>query len=175
MTLTAQAAVLEPLVVDDAAARRTLRDQIARLDEELGALGASLPTPATGGGAVFLGIAELERMRDDLAVEAAEIRKELDARGLREEEARRAREELLLDPAAHRFARVTNADVGECGCRDWHVRPRFGLLGMLAGWWRVVVSSGCPLSKAPRRAHTRYGVSVELPAAAPDRAVRAPR
>ena len=23
--------------------------------------------------------------------------------------------------------------------------PRFGLLGMLAGWWRVVVSSGCPL------------------------------
>jgi hypothetical protein len=40
---------------------------------------------------------------------------------------------------------VTNADVGEPGCRDWHVRPRFGLLGMLAGWWRVVVSSGCPL------------------------------
>ena len=36
-------------------------------------------------------------------------------------------------------------DIGEPGCRDWHVRPRFGLLGMLAGWWRVVVSSGCPL------------------------------
>ena len=52
---------------------------------------------------------------------------------------------MLLDPARHRFARVTNADVGEPGCRDWHVRPRFGLLGMLAGWWRVVVSSGCPL------------------------------
>ena len=37
------------------------------------------------------------------------------------------------------------ADIGEPGCHDWHVRPRFGLLGMLAGWWRVVVSSGCPL------------------------------
>jgi hypothetical protein len=61
---------------------------------------------------------------------------------------RRAREELLLDPAAHPFARVKNEDVGEPGCCDWHVRPRFGLLGMLAGWWRVVVSSGCPLPLA---------------------------
>ena len=39
---------------------------------------------------------------------------------------------------------VSNEDVGEPGCRDWHVRPRFGLLGMLMRWWRVIVSSGCP-------------------------------
>jgi hypothetical protein len=146
MTMTVRTPFLPPpLVIDDAAARRTLRDQIARLDGELGALGAPLPAPTSGGGATFLGIAALERIRDRLAAQAASVRKELDARGAREEEARRAREELLLDPAAHPFARVTNADVGECGCRDWHVRPRFGLLGMLAGWWRVVVSSGCPL------------------------------
>jgi hypothetical protein len=137
--------VLEPFVADDAAARRTLREQIARLDEELGALGAPLPPPSDRGGAVLVGIAQLERIRDSLATRAADARTELDVRGRQEEEARRWREELLLDPAAHPFARVKNADVGEPGCCDWHVRPLFGLLGMLAGWWRVVVSSGCPL------------------------------
>ncbi|HEY0632227.1 MAG TPA: hypothetical protein VGC98_09245 [Thermoleophilaceae bacterium] len=136
---------LEPFVVDEAAARRTLREQIARLDEELGALGAPLPPPSDRGGAVLVGIEQLERIRDSLAARAADSRAELDVRGRQEEEARRWREELLLDPAAHPFARVKNEDVGEPGCCDWHVRPRFGLLGMLAGWWRVVVSSGCPL------------------------------
>jgi hypothetical protein len=148
MTTIVDTPLLEPFVVDDAAARRTLREQIARLDEELGALGAELPAPAEARGARVLGLAELERTRDGLAARAAEFRKELDARGLREEEARRAREEMLLDPAAHPFARVKTEEVGEGGCCDWHVRPRFGLLGMLAGWWRVVVSSGCPLAAA---------------------------
>jgi hypothetical protein len=147
-----QPVVLEPFVVDDAAARRTLRDQIARLDEELSALGAPMPAPAARGrGAGLLGLAELERIRDSLAARAADVRTELDERGRVQEELRRSREELLLDPAAHPFARVRNEDVGEPGCCDWHVRPRFGLLGMLAGWWRVVVSSGCPLSIARTR------------------------
>ena len=107
-----------------------------------------LPAPVDRGGARLLGLAELERIRDGLAGRAAEVRRELGERGRVQEEARRAREELLLDPAAHPFARVRNEDVGESGCCDWHVRPRFGLLGMLAGWWRVVVSSGCPLASA---------------------------
>jgi hypothetical protein len=150
--LLEQPVALEPFVVDDAAARRTLRDQIARLDEELAALGAPLPAPAIRSrGAKLLGIAELETMRDSLAAQAADVRGELDERGRAQEELRRAREEFLLDPAAHPFARVKNEDVGEQGCCDWHVRPRFGLLGMLAGWWRVVVSSGCPLPTARRR------------------------
>jgi hypothetical protein len=151
MTVAVRTRLLPPPAVDEAAARRTLRDQIARLDEELGALGAPLPAPLDSGcrGARLLSLAALERTRDRLADLAATRRQELDARGLREEESRRAREEMLLDPSCHRFARVTNADVGEPGCRDWHVRPRFGLLGMLAGWWRVVVSSGCPLPGAP--------------------------
>jgi hypothetical protein len=148
MSLLLEHPVLEPLVVDDAAAPRTLREQIARLDEELGALGAALPAPRHGRGASFLGIEQLERIRDSLAARAADVRAELGERGRLEEEARRSREELLLDPAAHPFARVENEDVGEPGCCDWHVRPRFGLLGMLAGWWRVVVSSGCPLAGA---------------------------
>jgi hypothetical protein len=147
-----QPVVLEPFVVDDAAARRTLREQIARLDEELSALGAPMPAPAPRRrGAGLLGLAELERIRDSLAARAADVRAELDERGRAQEELRRSREELLLDPAAHPFSRVKNEDVGEPGCCDWHVRPRFGLLGMLAGWWRVVVSSGCPLSIARTR------------------------
>jgi hypothetical protein len=52
---------------------------------------------------------------------------------------------MLADPAAHRWERVTREDLGEPGCGGWHVRPRAGLLGMLAGWWEVKLSSGCPL------------------------------
>jgi hypothetical protein len=26
------------------------------------------------------------------------------------------------------------------------VRPRWSFIGMLMGWWRVVISSGCPLA-----------------------------
>jgi hypothetical protein len=139
--------------LDESAARATLRDQIARLDGELGELALSAWPDASPAraltrsrpGAALLSLAELERIRDALAGGAAAARQALDERGEREEEARRAREEMLRDPGRHRFARVTNSAVGERGCRDWHVRPRFGLLGMLAGWWRVVVSSGCPL------------------------------
>jgi hypothetical protein len=54
---------------------------------------------------------------------------------------------MAADPAAHKFVRVSNEDIGEPGCRHWHSRPRWGVLGMLLGWWRVKVSSGCPLAK----------------------------
>jgi hypothetical protein len=158
MTATMETYALHPPLVDEAAARRTLRDQIARLEEELSALvlsawPATIPVGtagASGSGAALLTLAQLEQARDALAARAAAARKALDERGREQEEARRAREEMLLEPERHRFARVANEDVGEPGCRDWHVRPRFGLLGMLAGWWRVVISSGCPLAGAAR-------------------------
>ena len=51
---------------------------------------------------------------------------------------------MLLDPEGHRWVHVSNEDIGEPGCTHWHVRPRYGLLGMLMRWWRVVISSGCP-------------------------------
>src|SRR3954454_24470304 len=108
-----QPVVLEPFVVDDAAARRTLRDQIARLDEEVAALGAPMPAPAARGrGAGLLGLAELERIRDALAARAADVRAELDERGRAQEELRRSREELLLAPACGPLARVIHEDVG---------------------------------------------------------------
>ena len=53
---------------------------------------------------------------------------------------------MLAKPAEHKWLRISRADVGEPGCGHWHSRPRLGPLGMLMGWWRVKVSSGCPLS-----------------------------
>src|SRR3954447_24225845 len=138
-------------VADEAAARRALREQIARLDGELADLGRPYAAVTRSRrGAALKSLAELERTRDALAAAASDERRRLDELGADQEAMRRVREELLTDPARHRFARVTNADGGEAGCRDWHVRPRFGLLGMLAGWWRVVISSGCPLPRAAR-------------------------
>ena len=55
-------------------------------------------------------------------------------------------ERMLLDPGAYRWVRVSNADIGEPGCKNWHVVPRLGIVGMLAGWWHVKISSGCPLA-----------------------------
>jgi hypothetical protein len=154
--------IVPGVAADEAPARRTLREQIARLEGDLGDLvlsgwpgpgaiaaadDASTGMTAARDGAAVLSLAQLERTRDALAARAAAVRQRLDAEGERHEYARRAREEMLQEPHRHRMARVTNAAVGEPGCRDWHVRPRFGLLGMLAGWWRVVVSSGCPLPR----------------------------
>jgi hypothetical protein len=140
-----------PPLVDERDARRALRAQIARLEADLaGTLLSAWPRAVVdvrvGGGraARVQTLAELEAVRDSMADRLAVARAAMDRRGAVEEVARREREELLLHPELHPFARVTNEAVGEPGCRDWHVRPRFGLLGMLMRWWRVVVSSGCP-------------------------------
>jgi hypothetical protein len=165
-TASAHVFRLPPPRVEEAAARRTLREQIARLETELGAQ-VEMPrwrsfaemvraSTAAGEGRVavarprLLSVGELEAERDRLVARLRDQRAALARVADRQDAARRLREEILRDPAAHPFVRVTNADVGEPGCHDWHVRPRFGLLGMLMRWWRVKVSSGCPLSKAPR-------------------------
>jgi hypothetical protein len=41
---------------------------------------------------------------------------------------------MLLAPGRHRFERVAAAELGEGGCGVYQVRPRLGLIGMLAGW-----------------------------------------
>ena len=51
---------------------------------------------------------------------------------------------MLADPPAHKWRRLSNADLGLPGCTIYHVRPRAGLLGMLMGWWQVKISGGCP-------------------------------
>ena len=148
---------------DERAARRSLRDQIARLEEDLtGLFTSSWPrtdlvpapaAPARGNGARVLTLAELEQRRDALAEHVARAKHVLAERTAAEEESRRLIEEMLLDPAAHPWVHVSNEDIGEPGCKHWHVRPRAGLLGMLGRWWRVRISSGCPLARgaqAPR-------------------------
>ena len=139
---------LQPL--DERAARGALRGQIARLEQELIELETTAPAPP--GGPRLLSLGELETMRDRLAARAADARAEI-AERTAEQEAYRVRiEEMLLDPDAHPWERVTNADIGEPGCKSFHVRPRGGILGMFASWWRVVISSGCPLPRGTVRA-----------------------
>ena len=138
--------------VDERPARAALRDQIARLEEQLAGHVTSAfprsPTPPRIGGsrdARLQTLADLEERRDALEASVAQIRRDLDVAGAEQEQARGRLEAIMLDPAAHRWERVTHEDIGEPGCRQYHARPRMGLLGMLMNWWRMIISSGCPL------------------------------
>jgi len=102
------------------------------------------------GGPRMLSTGELERIRDALAARLADTRAELARRADAEEANRGLVERMIAEPAEHRWVKVSNEDVGEPGCRHWHSRPRWGILGMLLGWWRVRLSSGCPLAAGPR-------------------------
>ena len=93
----------------------------------------------------MLNLAELEALRDDLAERVEHARRALCDRTYVEEQHRRRIEEMLLEPEKHKWVRIGNEDIGEPGCKHWHVSPRWGVLGMLMNWWRVRISSGCPL------------------------------
>ena len=103
-------------------------------------------TVGAAGGPRVLGIGELETIRDALARRLAEARAEIDRRSVVEEDNRALVERMIADPASHRWVRVRSGDVGDRDCKHWHSRPRWGLLGMIMGWWRVKLSSGCPLA-----------------------------
>jgi AcrR family transcriptional regulator len=137
--------------VDEGAARRTLRDQIAKLERELATL---FPAARPGdeldwrvrspGGPRVLDVGDLESLRDDLAGRVEEIRRAFRERADGEQESRVRLEAIAADPAGHKWERLSNKDLGEAGCKHYHSTPRLGLVGMLMGWWRVKVSSGCP-------------------------------
>jgi hypothetical protein len=153
MTTRLRAPVVPRTLPDERAARRSLLDQVARLEEELSQLFCST-WPRKGfewsvrskGGPRVLSLAELEELRDDLTARVADARRALSERTYVEEQNRCLIEEMLMQPDRHRWVRVANEDIGEPGCKHWHVRPRWGVLGMLMNWWRVVISSGCPLA-----------------------------
>jgi hypothetical protein len=142
---------------DERGARADLRRQIAALEAALGRLfGSAFPrngiefaVPAPGGPRI-LSVDELERVRDGLAARLQVVKGTLAGHAYVEEQNRQLIEEMTADPEAHKWIRVSNEDIGEPGCRHWHSRPRWGLIGMLKGWWRVRVSSGCPLAKGLR-------------------------
>ena len=145
-----------PLVTtapDERSARRDLLEQIARIESDLAALfcsayprgGFDWRVPSRGGPRV-LSLSELERLRDDLAERLHDVRRTLSDRTWVEEQNRALIEAMMLAPEKHKWVRVGAEDIGERGCKHWHVRPRWGFLGMLLNWWRVVISSGCPLA-----------------------------
>jgi hypothetical protein len=136
---------------DQRAARRSLRAQIAQLETRLAAvtassyprIGAGPPGPA--GAPRLLSLGELERERDRLAGRVAAAERAAAEQSRRQAQARALLAAMLADPPAHRWLRIADPDLGLPGCTVYHVRPRLGLLGLLMDWWRVKISSGCPL------------------------------
>jgi hypothetical protein len=141
--------------VDEHALRQTLRGQISHLERELIATATStwpylqIPAARSQAGPRVLSSADLERVRDELAGKLSDLRTERHAIVDVQTDMRNRLERMLLEPGKYKFERISGADIGEPGCKHWHVRPRLGIIGMLAGWWHVKVSSGCPLAWGP--------------------------
>jgi hypothetical protein len=139
---------------DERLARAELRRQIGRLEGELSHLVVeAFPRIEIDSGVVaphgeprIADLGELERVRDALADRIAVARQALSEKAELETRNRELLQRMLDAPAKHKWVRVSNTDIGEPGCGHWHSLPRLGPLGMLMGWWRVKVSSGCPLS-----------------------------
>jgi hypothetical protein len=153
------------------AARRSLREQIARLERELSGIVAEgfpyiSPAMRSAGGTVggrasgpmgeaplgprVLSLEQLERSRDELAGRVQAVRRRATQRGEHERQAHELLERMKLEPGRYKFVRLPVNDLGQGGCGVWEVRPRLGLIGMLAGWWQVKLSSGCPLAMGSR-------------------------
>lgn len=148
------------------AARRSLQAQVARLEHELSAIVADgFPHIAAGrtawaaGGPSLLGLEQLEQLRDQLAGRVQELRRRAQARAEHELRARELLERMKLEPGRYKFVRLPVTDLGQRGCGVWEVRPRFGLIGMLAGWWELKLSSGCPLAQGSRAARDPFSAA----------------
>jgi hypothetical protein len=149
---------LERAEIGERAARRSLRAQVARLEGELSAIVAGgfphIPAVAAAGegpsGPRLLTLEQLERLRDQLAGRLQELHRCRERRSAHELRAQELLERMRLEPGRYKFVRLPVRDLGQGGCGVWEVRPRLGLIGMLAGWWELKLSSGCPLPSGPR-------------------------
>jgi hypothetical protein len=159
LTVYRGAAALEP--VDERAARRSLREQVAKLERELSRVvagafphisadAARAPGDEAFGGPRLLSLAQLERQRDGLAARVQDVRRIARERAEHERRARELLERMKLEPGRYKFMRLPVRELGQGGCGVWEVRPRLGLIGMLAGWWELTLSSGCPLARGSR-------------------------
>lgn len=133
---------------DEAAARRELRRQIARLEADLAAYPEARPDsdthPLLRPKGRIQDFAELSATRDELIARLRRAREAAERDGERQERARGRREGLIGDPEQHRWQRVATDECGDPGCGETRAVPRFGPVGAIAGWWRIKVSSGCP-------------------------------
>jgi hypothetical protein len=142
------------VAVDEREARLQLRRQIARLEAQLSGLFAEafghteVPhlVEAPSAPPRVLDLGGLEAVRDGLAARVAEAREALPKRDRVETGNRELVEAMLASPQDYKWVRVSRQDLGLHGCGHWHSRPRLGPIGMLMGWWRVKISSGCPLA-----------------------------
>ncbi|HEX2097177.1 MAG TPA: hypothetical protein VHF50_07405 [Solirubrobacterales bacterium] len=138
---------------DERRARAELRRQIGRLEHRLAALAAEAfprltidtAVPALAAHGRALGLGELEVLRDELATRVEDGRRALREQAELETRNRELLDRMLAAPAEFKWVQISRDDVGAPGCGHWHSLPRLGLLGMLMGWWRVRISSGCPL------------------------------
>jgi hypothetical protein len=149
---------VDPVALDtrdrERRAREDLRRQIASLEQQLADLFATaFPrrgieySVAAAGGPRLLGVAELETVRDALVVRLREAQTELGRRTYAEERNRETLERMIAEPKRFRWLRISNEDVGDRGCKHWHATPKWGPIGLLLNWWRVKLSSGCPLAR----------------------------
>jgi hypothetical protein len=137
------------------AARCSLREQIAQLEERVTRLIVDgfpyieVPAPIGEPEAQprLLSLDELERLRDRLVarVQGLEARTAEHKRNVAG--ARELLERMKREPGRYKFTCLPVKKLGEGGCGAWMVRPRFGPIGMIAGWWHVKLSSGCPLAE----------------------------
>jgi hypothetical protein len=142
----------EVTAADQRAAREALKMQVAKLERELSVLVAqTFPhiSPRDDrsealSGPRLLSLGELERVRDRLALRVRDVQGQVAERSALERRSRALLERMKLEPGRYKFVRVPVADLGDGHCGMWEVRPRLGLIGMLAGWWQVKLSSGCP-------------------------------
>jgi DNA-binding transcriptional regulator YhcF (GntR family) len=146
---------------DERLGREELRRQIARLESLLasypGARRQGDPThPLLRPKGHVADMAELERTRDELLERLRGAREEAERRGERQRGARARLEGMTADPASHKWETVTKEEIGEPGCATWEVAPKWGPVGAVMNWWRVKVSSGCPLA-GPFEAAIRGG------------------
>jgi hypothetical protein len=140
-------------VADERLARAELRRQIGHLEHQLSRhfaegfprVGIDTRVEALAPAPRALGLGELERVRDELADRVADARGALKQRAVADARNRELLEQMLARPADFKWLRISREELGLHGCGHWHSRPRYGLLGMLMGWWRVKISSGCPL------------------------------
>ena len=81
----------------------------------------------------------------NLAGRLEDSRRTLRERGYVESGNRDRIDRMIAEPQRFKWVHITNEDIGEPGCRQVHARPRFGFMGLLMDWWRIRISSGCPL------------------------------
>jgi len=143
---------------DEREARKSLREQISRLERECSrAVAESFPYIAAPAGANapghyphyphLLSFAELEQLRDRLVGQLHKLHHQAAEHTEHVRRSRELLEQMMLEPGRYKFMRLSVANLGQGGCGAWEVRPRLGLIGMLAGWWHVKLSSGCPLPR----------------------------